>query len=60
MLRNFLFDVCGCKRNWSMKTFARDAITEIAEQVGDRKVILGIERRCGLHRNGRAHPQSHR
>ena len=42
MLRNFLFDVCGCKRNWSMKAFARDAITEIAEQVGDRKVILGL------------------
>ncbi len=42
MLRNFLFDVCGCKRNWSMKAFARDAIAEIAERVGDRKVILGL------------------
>ena len=42
ILRNFLFDVCGCKRSWSMKSFARDAIQEIRQTVGDRKVILGL------------------
>jgi GMP synthase (glutamine-hydrolysing) len=42
MLRNFLFDVCGCKRSWTMKSFARQAIEEIRRSVGDKKVILGL------------------
>jgi len=42
MLRNFLFGVCGCKRNWTMKAFARGAVAQIRQQVGDQKVILGL------------------
>jgi GMP synthase (glutamine-hydrolysing) len=42
MLRNFLFDVCGCKRTWTMKSFAKDSITQIKETIGDKKVILGL------------------
>ena len=42
MLHNFLFDVCGSKRNWSMKAFARSAVAEIKEKVGNDKVILGL------------------
>lgn len=42
MLRNFLFEVCGCKRNWTMKAFAREAVAEIRAKVGERKVILGL------------------
>jgi GMP synthase (glutamine-hydrolysing) len=42
MLRNFLFDVCGCKRTWTMKSFARDAIAQIKETAGDKNVILGL------------------
>jgi GMP synthase (glutamine-hydrolysing) len=42
MLQNFLFEVCGCKRSWSMKSFAKDAIEDIRQTVGDKKVILGL------------------
>lgn len=42
MLSNFLFQVCGCKRSWNMKSFARDTIADIRETVGDKKVILGL------------------
>ncbi len=42
MLRNFLFGVCGCKRSWSMKSFAKEAIENIRQTVGDKKVILGL------------------
>ena len=42
MLRNFLFDVCGCKRTWTMKSFAKDSIAQIRETVGNKKVILGL------------------
>ncbi len=42
MLRNFLFDVCGCRRKWTMKSFAKDSIAQIKETIGDKKVILGL------------------
>ena len=42
MLRNFLFDVCKCKRSWTMKTFAKDAVDQIRKTVGEKKVILGL------------------
>lgn len=42
MLSNFLFQVCGCKRLWNMKSFARNTIEEIRSAVGDKKVILGL------------------
>ncbi len=42
MLKNFLFEICGCKRSWTMKSFAREAVAHIRDTVGDRKVILGL------------------
>jgi len=42
MLQNFLFGVCGCKRCWSMKSFAREAVEDIRQSVGGKKVILGL------------------
>ena len=42
MLENFLSEVCNCESGWTMKSFARDAITQIRETVGDKKVILGL------------------
>lgn len=42
ILHNFLFQVCQCKRSWTMKAFARDVIAEIQHKVGDRQVILGL------------------
>ncbi|MFP4347782.1 MAG: glutamine-hydrolyzing GMP synthase [Thermodesulfobacteriota bacterium] len=42
MLKNFLFDICGCRPDWTMKSFAREVIDEIRDQVGDKRVILGL------------------
>ena len=42
ILYNFLYNVCGCKRSWTMKSFAKQSIENIREQVGDKKVILGL------------------
>jgi GMP synthase (glutamine-hydrolysing) len=42
MLANFLFNVCHCRRTWTMKSFANEAAAEIKEKVDDRKVILGL------------------
>jgi GMP synthase (glutamine-hydrolysing) len=42
MLQNFLFGVCSCKRSWSMKSFAKEAIESTRKTVGSKKVILGL------------------
>ncbi|MGD9366644.1 MAG: glutamine-hydrolyzing GMP synthase [Desulfobacteraceae bacterium] len=42
ILHNFIYQVCKCKRSWTMKSFARDTIGEIRSAVGDKKVILGL------------------
>ncbi len=42
MLSNFLFDVCHCKKSWSMKSIVNHAVEEIRQQVGSGKVILGL------------------
>jgi GMP synthase (glutamine-hydrolysing) len=42
MLKNFLFAICGCRRSWTMKSFARQAVADIHAQVGDKRVILGL------------------
>nr|CBX31353.1 hypothetical protein N47_E48650 [uncultured Desulfobacterium sp.] len=42
MLKNFLLDICRCKRSWTMKSFANTAISEIRETVKDNKIILGL------------------
>lgn len=42
MLSNFLFDVCKCKRTWTMENVVKSSVEEIKATVGDKKVILGL------------------
>lgn len=42
MLRNFAFDICKAKGDWTMDSFIDFQIAKIREQVGDRKVLLGL------------------
>ncbi|SEN40651.1 glutamine-hydrolyzing GMP synthase [Lihuaxuella thermophila] len=42
MLRNFLYEICKCSGNWNMETFIEDAVEEIRERVGDRKVLCAL------------------
>ncbi|WP_191978280.1 glutamine-hydrolyzing GMP synthase [Limosilactobacillus equigenerosi] len=42
MLANFAKQVCGAQANWTMADFIERQVAEIREQVGDKKVILGI------------------
>ncbi|SFX70855.1 GMP synthase (glutamine-hydrolysing) [Thermoactinomyces sp. DSM 45891] len=42
MIRNFLFEVCGCVGNWSMETFIEDTIQDIRQMVGDKKVLCAL------------------
>ena len=42
ILKNFLFEACGCKPDWTPVNIITDAVERIREQVGDRKVICGL------------------
>ena len=42
MLHNFLYRVCGCTGDWTMKQYAQTAIAQIRETVGDKKILLGL------------------
>jgi len=42
VLRNFLFDVCGCTGDWQMASFLQDQVKKIREQVGTKRVICGL------------------
>ncbi|MBU1169877.1 MAG: glutamine-hydrolyzing GMP synthase [Proteobacteria bacterium] len=42
ILSNFLFRICSCKQNWTMKSFAQNTIEDIRKTIGDKKAILGL------------------
>ncbi|WP_139492245.1 glutamine-hydrolyzing GMP synthase [Brevibacillus dissolubilis] len=41
-ISNFLFNICGCKGDWSMSSFIEDEIVRIREQVGDKQVLCAL------------------
>ena len=42
LLSNFLFDICGLERNWTMEGLVESKVAEIREQVGEHRVILAL------------------
>ncbi len=42
LLENFVLRVCGCRGDWTTGSFIADKQREIAAQVGDDHVILGL------------------
>lgn len=42
MIRNFLYEVCGAKGDWSMQDYKKTAIAAVREKVGDGRVLLAL------------------
>jgi GMP synthase (glutamine-hydrolysing) len=42
ILRNFIFDVCGCEAKWSAAAFIEDSVQAIRERVGTERVLLAL------------------
>ena len=42
ILQNFVYQVCGCKTDWTMGSFIEQTCAEIRQTVGKDKVILGL------------------
>ena len=42
ILRNFVFDICGCVGDWDLSNWVESTISEIKNKVGDKKVVCGL------------------
>ncbi|MFH1665951.1 MAG: glutamine-hydrolyzing GMP synthase [Elusimicrobiota bacterium] len=42
ILKNFLFKICNCSGNWTMKSFIHESVKQIQHQVGGDSVVLGL------------------
>ena len=42
IISNFLYEVCGCKKNWTTTNIIKDISSTLKDQVGDKKVILAL------------------
>jgi GMP synthase (glutamine-hydrolysing) len=42
IIANFVHGVCGCGRDWTMRSYIDQAVEEIRAQVGQERVVLGL------------------
>jgi GMP synthase (glutamine-hydrolysing) len=42
ILANFVHNICGCGKNWTMRSYIEQAVEQIRGQVGRERVILGL------------------
>ena len=58
IIANFVHNICGCGKNWTMRNYIDQAVEEIRAQVGGEG-DPGAERRRGFQRGGGADSQGH-
>ncbi|MCC8073267.1 MAG: glutamine-hydrolyzing GMP synthase [Clostridiales bacterium] len=42
ILHNFIYEICKCSGDWVMDNFIETTVAKLKEQIGDKKVILGL------------------
>lgn len=42
IIKNFVFEICKCGKNWQMKNYIDMQVEKIRETVQDKKVLLGL------------------
>ena len=42
VLENFLFQICGCRGEWTMESFVEERTREIGEQIGSSHAVCGL------------------
>lgn len=42
LIKNFLYNICKCQGDWTVKNFKEAQIQKIKDQVGDKKVLLAL------------------
>jgi len=42
ILKNFLYDICGCSGDWKMSDFVSETVKAVCDKVGEAAVICGL------------------
>ena len=42
ILRNFVYNICGCTGKWKMNSFVEDTIKALKEKIGDKKALCAL------------------
>ncbi|MCR4907305.1 MAG: glutamine-hydrolyzing GMP synthase [Lachnospiraceae bacterium] len=42
ILRNFVYDICGCEGKWRMDSFVEKSIAELREKIGSGRVLCAL------------------
>jgi GMP synthase (glutamine-hydrolysing) len=42
MLRNFLYEICGCTGQWRLQSFVERTVAELRQRIGKQRVICGL------------------
>ena len=42
ILKNFLFDICGCHGDWTIASFVEEAVASVRRTVGDGRVVCAL------------------
>ncbi len=42
MVRNFVYHICGCQPDWTTAAFIDEAVGEVRDQVGEKRVLLAL------------------
>jgi GMP synthase (glutamine-hydrolysing) len=42
ILRNFVYDICGCKPTWTMRSYVEMAVEQIRREVGNDRVLCAL------------------
>ena len=42
ILRNFVFDICGCSGDWTMSSFVDHSVAELREKLGNSRVLCAM------------------
>lgn len=42
ILRNFIYNICGCTGTWKMSSFAEETVKAIKEKIGEKKALCAL------------------
>ncbi len=42
IIRNFLYNVCGCSGDWKMSSFVEESVKALREKIGDKKALCAL------------------
>lgn len=42
IIKNFVYNICGCNGNWKMSSFATETVNRLKEKIGDKKALCAL------------------